>query len=65
MFHQNYDMYNPITFFLLFIVIFEALNLVTGESPESVKPHLFLVLLSLGVGSIAGFDIKTDLGPRR
>ncbi len=65
MFHQNYYIYNAITFFLLFIVIFEDLNLVTGESPVGVKPQLFLVSLSLGVGLIAGFDIRNDLGPRR
>jgi hypothetical protein len=64
MFHQNYDIYNAITFFLLFLVIFETLNLVTGEqSSEDVKPQLLLVLLSLGVGLIAGFDIRNDLGP--
>jgi hypothetical protein len=47
------------------LVIFETLNIVTGESPEGVKSQLFLILMSFGFGVIAGFDIKTDLGPRR
>lgn len=66
MFHHNYDIYNAITFFLLFLVIFEAMNFVTGEQrPEDVKSQLFLILMSLGFGVIAGFDIRTELGPRR
>lgn len=63
---QNYDIYNAFMFFLIFLVLFEALAFaVGGQNPDNVEPQLLLVLISLFFGLVAGFKTKTSAGPWR
>jgi len=56
---QNYDIFTALTFFLVFLVILEALNIAAGEqNPQSVNPQVLIVFMSLVLGAVSGFKVK-------
>lgn len=65
MFQTNYNTFNAITFFLVFLIVFEVLCLASGRASEGVKPQIFVLVMSLGCATVAGFDDKIKVGPRK
>jgi len=56
---QNYDIFTALTFFLVFLVILEALNIAAGEqNPQNVNPQVLIVFMSLVLGAVSGFKVK-------
>jgi hypothetical protein len=56
---QNYDIFTALTFFLVFLVILEALNIAAGEqNPQNVNPQVLIVFMSLILGAVSGFKVK-------
>ena len=56
---QDYSIFNAVTFFIIFLVILEALNFAMGEqSPEKTNPQYSPFLISVILGIVSGFKVK-------
>ena len=62
---QNYDIFNAVTFFVVFLFILEALNFATGRQMHTnINPQMLILLMSLFMGIVSGYKVK-DLSLRR
>ena len=56
---QQIKFYNAIAFTLVFLLIFETVNLYNGdEYPEQEKPQWEILAISIVLGSLTGLDTK-------
>lgn len=56
---QKIKFYNAIAFTLVFLLIFETVNLCNDEEdPEMDKPQWEIFVISIILGSLAGLDTK-------